>query len=128
MSVSLRDKKVLVLEDEALLAFGLQDLLEAAGATVVGPVARIEAALALLQTEAIDVAILDLNIHGVASYAVADALAARGTPYLFASGYDKVSAAYAGHAAFLQKPYGEREVLAALEAMLVGEQTGSAPA
>ncbi len=79
--------RVLVVEDEFLLADELNRVVRGLGCTVVGPVADVEAALALAREAAIDLAILDVRIRGGDSTPVAEVLAARGCPFLFATGY-----------------------------------------
>lgn len=66
--------------------------LKAGGAEVVGPVASVDAALQLIeQTEQIDGAVVDVNLQGVLSWPVADALLGRGVPFVFTTGYDRSS-------------------------------------
>ena len=98
--------RVLVVEDENMIALLLEDMLVELGHTVVGPVARLDKALEMAQREAFDVAILDVNINGGEVYPIAEALAARGIPFVFSTGYDKKSlpAAYCDRPA-LQKPF-----------------------
>jgi CheY-like chemotaxis protein len=86
---SLRGRRVLVVEDEYLLAEDLREGLEGQGAEVLGPVPIVAEALALLrQGPAPDFAILDINLQGEMVYPVADLLRAQGIPFLFATGYD----------------------------------------
>ena len=86
---SLRGRRVLVVEDEYLLADDLREALEAAGAEVVGPVGTVTEALDLLaRGPAPDAALLDVNLQGEMVYPVADALRARGLPFVFTTGYD----------------------------------------
>lgn len=81
--------RLLVVEDEYLLALYMTDLLEEWGATVIGPAARVEDALALIDaSDAMDGALLDVNLAGEAVFPVADRLLARNVPFAFASGYD----------------------------------------
>lgn len=81
--------RVLVAEDEYLLANDIAHALVEAGAIVLGPVPSIEEALALVLSEPhIDLALLDINLRGEMIFAVADALADRGTAFAFATGYD----------------------------------------
>lgn len=88
----LRDRRVLVVEDEYMLARDLCGELEDAGAVVVGPAPNIEGALALIATERrIDVAALDVNLRGELAFPVADALNARGVPFVFVTGYEDKS-------------------------------------
>ena len=86
---SLRGRRVLVAEDEYMLAEDLRAELERVGALVLGPVPSVAEALELVTAEpGPDVAILDINLGGEMAYPVADALRARGIPFVFATGYD----------------------------------------
>jgi CheY-like chemotaxis protein len=92
-------KRVLVVEDEYLVAMDMSAYLEAAGAHVVGPASNVSAALEALEEHAeLDGAILDVNLRGEMAYPVADALTARGIPFVFTTGYDirAVPARFAG--------------------------------
>jgi CheY-like chemotaxis protein len=98
--------QILVVEDEAQTALQLEDMLESLGCTVIGPAARVKHAIELVERESVDLAVLDLNVAGELVYPVAEALARRGRPFLFATGLD----AAALNGAFrdrpvLQKPY-----------------------
>ncbi|WP_314957692.1 response regulator [Bradyrhizobium cosmicum] len=90
-SATLRGRRILVVEDDYLLAQILSDFLEDAEVNVIGPVGSVDEALAMVETapESFDGAILDVNLHGSKSYPVADALAARSIPFLFATGYSR---------------------------------------
>lgn len=85
--MGLEGMRVLVVEDEMLVAMALEDQLSARGAKVVGPAMRLESALQMAEHEAFDVAILDVNLHGGRSYPVARILRDRGVPFVFATGY-----------------------------------------
>ena len=89
MTCPLSGRRVLVVEDETMVAWLLEDMLADLGCAVVGPAAYVNQALAMLDAEALDAAVLDLN--GQKSYPVADALAARGVPFVFSTGYNKDS-------------------------------------
>lgn len=83
---------ILLVEDEFFIAEDMACQLEAGGAEVVGPVASVNAAIGLIeQTERIDGAIVDLNLQGVMSWPIVDALRQRGVPCVFATGYDQAS-------------------------------------
>ena len=85
----LAGRRVLVVEDEYLLAEDLRPALEAQGAEVMGPAASVAQALDLLRSGLSPyMAILDINLHGEMVYPVADALRARGIPFIFATGYE----------------------------------------
>ena len=95
----LADRRLLLVEDEWLIAGHLARVFKAAGAEVLGPAPSVGSALNLVGTaERIDAAVLDINLRGEMVFPVADALAARGVPFVFATGYDTnvIPARYAG--------------------------------
>jgi CheY-like chemotaxis protein len=84
--------RLLLVEDEFVLALGLADALADFGAIVVGPVATVDDALALVErVPEIDGAVLDVNLGQEVAYPVADALLARGIPFLFATANDRTA-------------------------------------
>jgi CheY-like chemotaxis protein len=87
-AATLTQCRVLVVEDEFFVADDMAQTLLKLGAEVVGPAPTAEKALALLDTEPIDVAVLDINLRGVAVFPLADELRRRGVPFVFATGYD----------------------------------------
>lgn len=96
---ALRGRRLLVVEDEYIIAADLARTLEERGIDVVGPVGSVEEALELVETgDRLDGAILDVNLGGEKVYRVADALIARAVPFVFATGYDAFMTpqAYAG--------------------------------
>jgi CheY-like chemotaxis protein len=111
--------RVLLVEDENLVAVLLEDMLAELGHSVVGPVARLKKALEMAQHEAIDLAILDVNINGEHAYPVAEALSARGIPFVFSTGYGEsgLPPRYRGHPT-LQKPFQQRDLERLLAAAL----------
>jgi len=115
-----RDKRILIVEDEPILAIALQDMLEGLGYEVVGPAFRVDPALALAGGAAIDGAILDVNMGDGDSYGIAATLAKRGIPYLFATGYGR-DGLEPGHEGtpVLEKPYREKQVEEALVGLFV---------
>jgi DNA-binding response OmpR family regulator len=88
MADPLAGKRILVVEDEYFIASDLKRALAEAHATVVGPVCDIEKGLAIVASQQLDAAILDVNLEGAHCYPVADALAAHDVPFLFTTGYD----------------------------------------
>ena len=80
-------RRVLVVEDEMLIGMLLEDMLTDMGHVVVAIVPRVNEALAAAQREAFDLAILDVHLNGQAVFPVAEALIARGIPFVFATGY-----------------------------------------
>jgi CheY-like chemotaxis protein len=80
-------RQVLVVEDEMSIVVMIEDTLVELGVVVVGPTAWLDAALQLAREASIDAAVLDINIRGGNSYAVADILAERGIPFVLCSGY-----------------------------------------
>ena len=90
MQQILQGCRILIVEDEYLLAMELHSSLESAGATVVGPVSSVDDALSVLeQANELDAAVLDVNLRGQQVFAVADALHDRGVPFIFTTGYGR---------------------------------------
>lgn len=82
-----RAHRILVVEDEFLVAALLEADLLAAGYTVVGPFTNLAAAMEASRHEAFDLAVLDVNLHGEMVFPLADELSARGIRFIFLSGY-----------------------------------------
>ncbi|RYE92579.1 MAG: response regulator, partial [Oxalobacteraceae bacterium] len=81
--------KVMIVEDETMVSMLVEDMLIDAGHTPVGPAACVADALALIDTETFDAALLDINLGGVeTAFPVADRLDELGIPYALVSGYD----------------------------------------
>jgi CheY-like chemotaxis protein len=80
-------RRILLVEDEMIIAMMLEDLLADLGYSVVAIAARSDEALAIIEAQSIDAAILDLNLAGQRSDSVADSLAARDIPFVFSTGY-----------------------------------------
>ena len=90
MTICLAGRRVLLVEDEVLIAMVIEATLEDEGMIVVGPFGRLSHALAAAQVEQIDVALLDVNLAGQYVYPVVDILEQRGIPFLFLTGYGGV--------------------------------------
>jgi CheY-like chemotaxis protein len=80
-------KRVLIVEDDVMIRMLIEDMLGDLGFAVAAQAAKVDEALAAATSAAIDVAILDVNLSGQTTGPVASALAARGTPFVFATGY-----------------------------------------
>jgi PAS domain S-box-containing protein len=104
-------RRVLLVEDEALVAMMIQECLLECGHSVVGPISRASEALSAAREGDFDAAILDINLGDGMAYPVADILAARGVPFVFLTGYeaDTVDGRF-GAVPILQKPI-ERQML-----------------
>jgi CheY-like chemotaxis protein len=111
---ALTGKKILVVEDEVLIAEMVIDMLAGLGATVVGPATTIEAGLSLAGSESFDAAVLDINVHGERIDPIADLLVARGIPMLFATGYGVAAVAERRNACVIDKPYTQEKLASAL--------------
>ena len=111
--------RILVVEDEYMLAQDLQSELEGLGAVVIGPEPSLSRALDRLADEPrIDVAVLDVNLGGESAFPVADALIARQVPFLFSSGYeDGVTRARYPQVLKCDKPFNMRSLLKALQTL-----------
>jgi CheY-like chemotaxis protein len=95
-------KRILVVEDELMIRMLLEDMLGELGYTVTAEAGRLEEALQAAKTADFDIAILDVNLDGEPVSPVADALVARGTPFVFATGYGERG---------LPEPYRDRPML-----------------
>ena len=122
-------RRVLVVEDEMMVAWLLEDLLADLGYAIVGPAASVNQALAMIETEAIDVAVLDVNLNGEMSYPIADALVAHAVPFVFVTGYDK-NRMLDGYRCFpiLQKPFHRSELTDTLAKLLTSTSVESTKA
>ena len=112
--------RVLVVEDEALVAMVIEDMLAGFGCKVVGPAADVDQALELVDAAGIDGALVDVNLGGERlGFRVADALASRAIPYVFASGYGR-SVLQSPHleAPVLPKPFDETMLLEAVKELI----------
>ncbi|QDZ07496.1 response regulator [Sphingomonas panacisoli] len=109
--------RILIVEDEPLIAMMLEDFLDALGKHCVGTCDTVQSALATIADEKPDAAILDINLSGgEKSWPVADALAAEGIPFVLSSGGDEVTDGHQERPR-LTKPYtmdGVEKALAAL--------------
>lgn len=124
MSAPLTGRRVLVVEDESLVAMLLETILEDMGCTPVGPAANIDEGLALATDgEPLDAALLDVNVAGRQVFPVAEALKARGVPFVFSTGYGEggLPEEWRGQAT-IQKPFTEAAVRDALMKAMGVEQ------
>ena len=87
MDKTLAGRHILVVEDEMMNLMMIEDMLANLERASVSAAATVDQALALIERQPFDAAMLDVNLNGTKSYSVADALAARGVPFVFATGY-----------------------------------------
>lgn len=85
--MTIAGKRVLIVEDEVFVALDLQARIEDAGGIVVGPVTTLHDALLIATHADVDVAIMDVELHGEISFPAADILVGKGTPFLWHSGF-----------------------------------------
>ncbi len=115
--IALAGRRILIVEDEFLVAEYLGEILRSAGAEVLGPVGRVPEALAFLRSETgpLDAVVLDVNLHGQPSFPIADELVRRGIRFVFTTGYDgrAIEPAYRDYPR-CEKPFREEALLAAL--------------
>jgi light-regulated signal transduction histidine kinase (bacteriophytochrome) len=110
---ALAGRRILVVEDMALVALEVQSILERADAAVLGPAGRLDKAIALAEQEEPDAVLLDIDLHGQRSWPVADVLARRGVPFAFTTGFLAamvIPDRFAG-VPVLSKPYREADLL-----------------
>ena len=112
---------VLLVEDAGLVAMEAQAVLEEAGLRVLGPAYRVAQALRLAETEAIDMAFLDIDLNGEHVWPVAEVLAKRKIPFAFTTGFESaaiVPKSLSG-SPMLSKPYREQELVRMAEKLLM---------
>lgn len=116
---SLRGRRILLVEDDYLIASEMKRWLERAGAEVVGPVPSVRSALALIADGPLDAAVLDINLGDrETAFPIADRLMALGVPHLFATGDIQVRPGSAhGDRPRLEKPFLAEELIRAVEAL-----------
>jgi CheY-like chemotaxis protein len=110
--------RILIIEDEPMIAFYLKEMLEEEGFVIVGVAGRLDKALALIKSAVFDAAVLDTNLAGISSSPAATNLAARSIPFVVLSGYSmqQQQAAFpTPH--FLQKPCRPEQLISLLSAI-----------
>lgn len=107
--------QILVVEDESMVAMMIEDMLEDLGHQVIATSARMSDASKLVSNASADLAILDVNLNGEETYPLADFLAAREIPFIFATGYGSSGIKPKWSAVpVLQKPFQSRELAEAI--------------
>jgi DNA-binding response OmpR family regulator len=119
-SERLQGVKVLVVEDDPLIAMLLEDMLAKVGAIQIGSARTVDEGLSMVGAGEADLAILDVNLHGRSSKPIAEALAAIGVPVVYATGYGAATVldGDAVGVIVLEKPFTEDEVMRALSAAM----------
>jgi CheY-like chemotaxis protein len=103
--------RILIVEDEVLVAMLLEDIVTDLGHDPIGPMMRLQPALTAAETGDFDFAILDINLAGQQSFPVADCLRRRGIPFIFASGYGGAGLGEGySDIPVLQKPYDSHQI------------------
>jgi ActR/RegA family two-component response regulator len=122
-NMTLQGRRILVIEDDYLVAQVICSFLEEAGAEIVGPIGWVDEAIAFIKSHcaAFDGAVLDVNLHGQKSYPIADSLLAHHVGFVFTTGYgaDAVEAAYR-HYPRCEKPLNQQAIVAALATIRLG--------
>ena len=103
---SLQGTRVLVVEDEAMLALSLEDMLRDLGCVVAGTAAKLDDAMEMARTSDFDVALLDVNLGGKRVDPVAEAIRERGMPIVYVTGYGRTAAL----GLVLEKPYNSADL------------------
>jgi DNA-binding response OmpR family regulator len=116
---TLKDVRVLVVEDEYFVAILIEEILESAGCIVLGPIPRLREALDAVGHDDYDVAVLDVNLAGERINPVADALSERNVPFLFVTGYgaNALPGEYAQRP-HICKPFRMAELIGALSSVV----------
>ena len=116
---SLRGRRILLVEDELLIAMLIEASLEDEGCVVVGPFGRLSDAMTAAESEALDGALMDVNLAGERIFPAAERLSARRVPFVLLSGYgDKARPEGRAHWHFESKPFEIGHVMAVLDGMI----------
>lgn len=118
MAHRLARKRILIVEDEYIVALNIANEVAALGAVVIGPVGTVDGALKAIKNADVDGAILDINLRGTAAFPVADALANRHIPFVFATGCTCDVPARHANVSRLEKPTNPSVICSALEAAM----------
>ena len=109
--------RVLVVEDEMMVSMLIEDMLEDLGCKVVGPASRLEEAIELANNEELDCAVLDVNLGGGETvFPLAEALRARGVPFVFATGYGILPSDGYPDTPLIRKPVDQDQLLPVVRA------------
>ena len=120
--------RILVVEDEFLVAQELCRIVELAGYSVVGPAETVATTRKVLAQQEVDLALLDINLRGELVFPIADYLEAIGLPYIFVTGKSPSSLpAEYQHRPAVQKPYNSELLLALIEEQLAPAGVTTAP-
>ena len=116
----LAGKRILIVEDQHVIAEQVARILRDAGCAVAGPAATLEHAVRLAEQEPLDAAVLDINLDGAMVWPVTEVLGARGVPFLFATGYAETLGAPPGvrDTPRIEKPIEAARLRAALADLL----------
>lgn len=118
---SLAGRRILVVEDDMMIAVFIEEVLQELGCVVIGPTGKLDAALRLASDEVLDAAILDVTIRGGQVFPVAERLLARGIPFALASGYGDWALPEAFRHQFrLTKPFSTEELEAQVQSLCSG--------
>ena len=123
-SAPLAGLRVLVVEDDYFIADEICTTLRNGGAEVLGPAPDLEHGLDVVKSERLDCAVLDINLHGDLAFNLADELRRRGTPSIFATGYDQsVLPGAFSDSVRLEKPVNLSELLRAVQTVCTRTDT-----
>jgi CheY-like chemotaxis protein len=111
-------QRVLVVEDELLVALDIESIVIEAGMAVIGPASTAAEALRLIETTAFEAALIDANLNGEPIDEVAGALSERGIPFAYVTGYGRESLPAAHPAPIVTKPFDAAQLVAAVRRLL----------
>lgn len=123
----LAGRAVLLVEDQSIIAMDMEYSLKKAGCRVIGPVGRLQAAIALARDEQIDFALLDVNLFGETVFPAAEILDGRGIPFVLTTGYGEAGVPE-GRARWrvVSKPYDCDQLIDLIAGILGGRPSSAA--
>ena len=115
-------RRVVIIEDEGMVAMLIEDMLADLGHEVVATVGQMERAAQLISETSADIVILDVNLNGEQTYVLASALASRGIPFIFSTGYGSAGLKEEWRSRpALQKPFQTRDLERVMRQVLDGK-------
>ena len=119
MDKLLLGRRILVVEDEMMILWTIEEMLADLGCESISTAETVEQGLALIQTQTFDAAMLDVSLGGAKSYPIAEALTARGVPFIVSTGYgDDAGALGYGDRLVLTKPYRFEDLASAFSSLV----------
>ena len=119
MTHTLSGLTILIVEDEMMVLMTIESMLQDLGCSTMYAAATVDQAIALIGTYQFDAAMLDVNLDGITSFAVADVLSAKAIPFIFSTGYSELRCSSGhSHRPVINKPFNVGRLGTAMQRLL----------